>query len=305
MNLNRLKLFNMNRIISIFTLILSIFIFSCDKVKYPIVQKATVVGSNFITKTNSSVSSTKKMLLEDYTGARCPNCPDAAKTATTLLVTYPTDLIVIAVHAGNFAKPFGNYINQDFRSVAGDTWNGVSAGFGIGSYPTGLINRKDYGTGLQIAHTNWSSVLNIAKTDPLVVKLDVTTKYDSTVKSLNVDVIASFKKVYSKNVMISVVLTEDGIKGLQDDQGVEIPEYDFEHMLRGAVNGDWGESLKTTPIAVNDTVKKSFSNFSLNGLVYTPTTKPIVVNDKNISVVVFAYDAITREVLQVEKIKIR
>jgi thiol-disulfide isomerase/thioredoxin len=264
-----------------------------------------VVGSNFITKNNSSVSNIKKILLDEFTGPRCPNCPDAIPTLTTLISQYSNSIVVIAIHAGNFAKPIGNFANQDFRTDAGDAWNGAQ-GFNTPSYPSGLINRKNYsGNGLSLNYSSWPSVANIAKSDPLVVKLDVTTNYDTTLKALNTSIRATFKTSYSNNVKVLVALTEDGIKGLQDVRGVEMEDYDFEHVLRGSVNGDWGSDLKTTPIAANDSVKVSYENFSLNDLKYTVLNKPIVVNDKNISVIVFAYDALTREILQVEKVKIR
>jgi hypothetical protein len=66
-------------------------------------------------------------------------------------------------------------------------------------------------------------------------------------------------------------------------------------MLRTGINGSWGNTLKGSPIAGNDTVRTAYKDFSLDASF----------NDKHVSVVVFAYDATTREVLQVEKVKIR
>jgi hypothetical protein len=280
--------------------------FSCDKIKDPIVKKPEVVGSNFVTKNNAAVSNFKKILLEDYTGMRCPNCPDAATTASNLLAANSTDLVVISVHAGGFAKPFGNFINQDFRTDAGDTWNGTQ-GFSIPSNPNGIINRTNYASnGLIVLQTKWSSIVDLAKLDPMVVKLDVTTNYDTVVGALNVDVKATFKASCPK-LMISIVLIEDGITGLQDNRGVETEDYEFKEMLRGAVNGDWGVPLTTTTKAANDTVGYSFKNFNVKGMKYTKVTpnKNIVVNDKNVTVIVFVYKTDTREVVQAEKIKLR
>jgi hypothetical protein len=283
-----------------------VIFFSCDKIKDPIVKKPEVVGSNFVTKNNAAVSNFKKILLEDYTGMRCPNCPDAATTASNLLAANSTDLVVISVHAGGFAKPFGNFINQDFRTDAGDTWNGTQ-GFSIPSNPNGIINRTNYASnGLIVLQTKWSSIVDLAKLDPMVVKLDVTTNYDTVVGALNVDVKATFKASCPK-LMISIVLIEDGITGLQDNRGVETEDYDFKEMLRGAVNGDWGVPLTTTTKAANDTVSYSFKNFNVKGMKYTKVTpnKNIVVNDKNVTVIVFVYKTDTREVVQAEKIKLR
>jgi len=78
-------------------------------------------------------------------------------------------------------------------------------------------------------------------------------------------------------------------------------------MLGGAVNGDWGVPLTTATKAANDTVSYSFKNFNVKGMKYTKVTpnKNIVVNDKNVTVIVFVYKTDTREVVQAEKIKLR
>ncbi len=302
----------MKKIISIFTIILSVVFISCDRIKSPIVKKNTAVGTSFVTKDNFAVSNYKKTLLEDFTGMRCPNCPDGTIVAKNLLASYGNSLVVIAIHAGSLANPFGNY-TADYRTEAGDVWNGTG-GFGLISYPTGLINRTAYSPNtLKLDKTAWSSVMTIAKNDPFVIQLKVKTGYDTVVGALNTDVTAIFKTAYTPNVHISIIVTEDGIVGKQDDKGIEIDDYEFEHMLRGAINSPWGEALTTTAKAANDSVKYSVANFNLKGMAYTidkpdPTPdviKPIVVNDKNISVIVIAYNTATREVLQVEKVKIR
>lgn len=298
----------MKKIILIVSVLIASCFISCDRIKDPIIKKSVAVGSNFITKNNLTVSNSKKTLLEDYTGMKCQNCPDAAITASVLSAQYNPNLIVLAVHAGSFAKPFGVY-TADYRTNAGDAWNGNS-GFAIPSNPNGLINRKNYASnGLIVAQTNWTSVTALAQLDPFVVKLDVTTNYDTLAGALNTAVNAIFKTTYTANVSIQVVLSEDGIIGKQDVHGVEVDDYEFEHMLRGAVNGDWGTPLTTSSKAANDTVKVSFNDFNLRTLEYNATspvqTKPYTVNDKKLSVVVFAYNTATREVLQVEKVKIR
>ena len=59
----------------------------------------------------------KKILLEDYTGHKCGNCPRAAEKAEELKEIYGDQLIPIAIHAGFFASDFGGNFTTDFTSI--------------------------------------------------------------------------------------------------------------------------------------------------------------------------------------------
>lgn len=282
------------------TLILSLVFFSqCDKVKNPIVKNQEAIGSKFITKTNNTVSGFKKVLLEDYTGHQCGNCPAAALVAKNLAYQYKDTLVVIAVHAGFFTKTNNDYPTS-YTTTTGNDWDG-SSGFGVSSVgnPNGLVNRKNFpGVGLIQKETKWPTSVSLARKDLFNIKLDVTTKYDTTVRALNTDIKATFLSTYSNTIKISVVFVEDGMIGPQKDYSQnpdKVEDYEFDHMLRGAINGSWGDVLKTAPIVANDTVRTAYPNFAL----------ATSFNDKKITVVVFVYDAISREILQVEQVKIR
>ena len=293
----------MKKLILIQATILAFLFVSCDKVKDPIEKKTTTVavGSKFITKTNSTVSNSKKALVEDYTGAYCGNCPPAAVVAHSLETQYTPNVVVIAVHAGFYAIKHLPEYPGTYTTAVGDAWNDSGTGFGVGAIgnPNGMVNRKIFpGNNLVQSHTKWPTSVSLALQEPMIVKLDVTTNYDTTARALNTDVKATFKATYTNNINVCLVLTEDGIVGHQKDYTKNpdlVEDYDFERMLRADINGPWGSSLKNTPIAANDSVKVSFPNFSMNANF----------NDKNISVVVMAYDAISKEVIQVEKVKIR
>lgn len=280
--------------------------YACDKVSNPVVKKTTVSGSNFITMSNAAVSNSRKTLLEDFTGQRCPNCPDAAALIKdNLEPTYGNNLVVLSVHQGALAKPFGASWPNDYRTTAGEEWGG-SSGFGpFNEWPTGLINRKDYNNnGLKLTRTKWTSVMTLAQAEPFKLKLDLTTQYDPTVRALNISVKGTFKTAYTNKTNLVAVFAQDSIVGKQDVNGTEVEEYEFEHMLRGVINSTWGTEFTTAAVAAGDTVRWTQTGFPLpneteKGSIGLP------VNDKKVSVVVYVYDVSTREVIQVEKVKIR
>ena len=283
----------MKKIILIPFITAAIFTSSCDKVKNPIVNNGATT-----TTANAEV---RKVLLEDYTGQKCGNCPPAAVTAENIYKQNPGKVVVIAVHAGDFAKTQGTTFPTSYTTQAGNDWDGntgfaISAGAGN---PNGMVNRKDYqSNGLIQNPSKWSTTTSIALTDTYILSLSLTPTYEPTSRILNTTVKAKFKNAYASNTKITLVIMEDSIIGPQKDYSTNpdiIENFVFMHMLRGSINGSWGTTLKDTPILAKDSVTTSFNNFSIN----------TAFNDKHIYLVGFVSDATTREVLQVEKVKIR
>lgn len=95
---------------------------ACDKIDKPRENTTSLIGVNYIERDNYAVAGFNKVLLEDYTGHTCGNCPRAAEKAEELKTLYKDSLIVIAVHAGSFANPTSSYPN-DYRTNVGTDWD--------------------------------------------------------------------------------------------------------------------------------------------------------------------------------------
>jgi hypothetical protein len=74
-------------------------------------------------------------------------------------------------------------------------------------------------------------------------------------------------------------------------------------MLRGSLNGAWGDLIKSSPIAVNDTVTKVYSCYRLNPWVEGTETPKSKLH--HMSVVAFIFDPATKVIIQAEKVKIK
>lgn len=267
-------------------------LFSCDKVSNPVQNPDQFVDTT---------SYVRKVLLEDYTGHYCGNCPNAAKVAENLDKQYGGKVIVVAVHAGWFAKLYPPDYVTSYTTTAGNDWDGTS-GFGISMVgnPNGMVNRKNYNdNGLIQKETKWPTTVSLALADTYILGLEPSLNYNASTRILNTTVKAKFKSDagYPNSVKLSVILLEDSIIGDQKDYTKSpdhVSDYVFMHVLRGAINGSWGTDLKTGPIKAGDSVSVSFNNFAID-----PKFK-----EKHLTVVAFAYDANSREVLQVEKAKL-
>lgn len=276
---------------------LVILFVSCDKVKNPRENTTVLKGNNFVERNNDAVYLIKKVLLEDYTGHTCGNCPKAAAKAEELKTIYGDTLVVVAVHAGSFAEPTASY-PADYRTPAGTDWDnffGVSAA----GLPKGMINRVNYPTMSHIySYTQWGSVIpTLIRTFPKI-SIRLKTKYDTINRVLNVQNTVKFHQNFSNDIYWNVVIIEDSIIGKQKDYSVypdDVENYVFRYMLRGSLNGSWGNLLKAAPIYTNDSTVKEINGYYISS----------AFNDKRIYVVSFVYDNVTKEVIQCEKVKIR
>jgi hypothetical protein len=175
--------------------------------------------------------------------------------------------------------------------------------------PKGCVNRS------QIPYpqprTTWSVTAGNLLSNPQDVVMLVKTTLDTTQMLVNIDVKAKFLKAFTASVNICVVIAEDSIVASQKDyspppgvlviNGDQRPDYEFEHVMRGSVNGSWGDLFKAAP-AINDSAFKTYNCFQLNPWPVIPS-KP-KYNLKHTSVVVFIYDVNTKEIIQAERVKI-
>ncbi len=293
------------------------FMASCDKIDNPN-QKPPIVYNCIspltqIVKTNTATSNFRKVLLEDYTGHTCVNCPRAAESAENLITRYKDSIVVIANHVSTtFAAPKTLNYKEDFRNPASDDWDKVeNFGMSNAGLPKGMVNRqKPFAQN----HTAWASLVPGALNQLQSVKLDLVSNYDINSRYLTVKVKTTFKKAWINPVNLIVILTQDSIIGQQKDAtpppgSITDPidptirlNYQFDHIVIGSINGSWGQLTKNSP-SENDTLTIQNSCYLLNKCF--TLTKDVCVNDKKVSVVAFAYDITTKEVLQVEKLKIR
>ena len=100
-----------------------LIITSCDIVEGPYLTDETI--NPIDTTTNTYV---KKVLVEDFTGHKCPNCPDAARELDAIHDIYGEQIIGMAIHVSkSFARPYpasqAPSFQYDFRTQWGDNWD--------------------------------------------------------------------------------------------------------------------------------------------------------------------------------------
>ena len=274
--------------------LITLMLQSCDKISSPY---AVVKNSNIKDTVMSwdTVVAVRRVLLEDYTGHKCVNCPEATIAGKALEAQYGGKLIMIEVHAGYYALPGTGDYTLDLRTQAAEDWNNE---FGITNNPSGLVNRKIFGTQRILTFDVWgASISQIISTAP-DAEMIMTCTYDTSTRIVKPVVYTRFINQLQGTYKIILCVLENGIIGAQKNNNPSVgptPDwfnYTFDDVVRGSVNGSWGETL-TTSVNTSTTYLGRFS-FALN----------TAWKYKNCYILAIVYNDKTKEIVQVIKRKI-
>lgn len=174
----------------------------------------------------------RNVLIEDFTGQDCVNCPDATELIAELQEMYGHDRIVaVGIHSG----PLGVKPSKDPEGLATDLGDTYYNYWAIEMQPYGVIDRSDgtLATEWWTAKVEWD--LSHEQSSPSV---NIWVK--ATRSSIEVT-LAAFEHFKGK---LQLWIVEDGVVGFQKmHDGTTKHDYVHNHVLRGAVNGDWGEDV--------------------------------------------------------------
>ena len=233
---------NMKRITLILAVTAIIFgMMSCDKLKEPYYTEPIVKVSDTIAlEAADTLTFDGKVvvLLEDYTGVRCFNCPAAAEIASNLQTQYGEHLVVLGVHPKSaLQNPAGGF--PDFRTDDGNIWNSE---FQITGYPSGLVNR----TGV-LGQAEWTAAVNNAIGGAAPVRLIIKTEYDDASRELKLSIHSKFlQDIASDDVRLTICMMENNIIGKQVTSDGVVDNYVHRHVFRGTADGlTWGRVLSS------------------------------------------------------------
>lgn len=243
----------------------------------------------------------QNVLLEDYTGHTCPNCPAATEIADQIVNAFGEDRVfVVAIHAGPFANPRPPKYLLDLRTPAGTELDNTFQNSRIGN-PNGLINRVRNGDFFVQPKEMWStSVADLINNTPKVnISIKNKTFTEST-KTLAFTAEIDYLEAGFSDYHIVGWITEDGMVGTQTDNRKtpsDVENYVFKHVLRGSINGTWGEQLSQTDVPLGAKISKDFS-FTF------PANRNWVPDSCDLIVYVHRH-ATTKEILQVVKTEVK
>ena len=179
------------------------------------------------------VEAKRNILIEDFTGQTCSNCPDAHQIISDLQTLYGEHVIAVAIHAGHFGIAEGG--NPNFVGLMQPEGNTYATHWGVETYPAGIINRT---SGL-LKHTEWAAYARQALNQETQATITIATE----IVDGNIIIRTGLQSATDLNGKLQLWVTESNITALQQNGGTLTPNYVHHHVYRTSVNGLWGENI--------------------------------------------------------------
>ena len=180
----------------------------------------------------------RTVLLEDFTGQQCVNCPKGTEVIEQLQQAYGDGIIAVGIHGG----PLGFKGNATTLGLATDLGDEYYNHWSLEYQPVGLINR--HGT---VNYTDWMTKVIEEMKKPSTIDMSL----DALLSGNQITITVSEWSIGAYDGKLQIWVLEDSITATQtrhdpiDDDNVTINDknYVHNHVLRAAINSTSGDNI--------------------------------------------------------------
>ena len=215
---------------------------------------------------------TKKVLIEEFTGAWCGYCPDGAHRVQSIIDNNNGNAIGVSLHSSDdMAIAHTNYLETTYQNTG---------------YPSGMVDRVPFnGTTSTWNRGSWEYVAN----DQLIKisSCGLAIKSEINGASATVEVHAGFNTTLNGDYKLTVYLIEDGVTGTGYgydqrnyyntdsespfyEKGDPIEGYEHNHTLRAVLSESLGDPISPSSLVSGgdhiDTYTVDLSSYNKNNL---------------------------------------
>lgn len=235
----------------------------------------------------------KDVLIEDFTGIYCPNCPDGHLFMDRLMKTHPGRIHCMSVHYGSYSLPHGEPGYMDFRTKEGEV---LGTTYNAAFFPSGLVNRRNHEDlgGILLGRGQWGTASRYVCHETAPVNVWVKGVYEEATSTIHIDVELCYTaEVKAGSTTLSIALTQSHIAGPQSGttEGSS-GQYQHNHVLRAYITPLWGDAISENP--VGQIIKRHYD------YVLPKDFNGIPTDARFTELTAFVSDAESRDVLNVE-----
>lgn len=269
---------------------LSITLLSCN-------EKGAVINTGDLSVINDTTYTTTaptaddtKVLVEEYTGVTCVNCPKGTAMLTTLSDKYPDRVVIAGMHEGKQSEPIPDVSKYDFRlPKVLDLLNSYFSE--KPNKPMAAVNRNKFNDLYFIDWTTWTGRIEDILKQKSKINLGATILFDTSSREATIRVKVVYAQKVETKQNISLYITESKLIDAQENETTIIKDYEHNHVLRDMIT-----PISGITILPDNPIKEP-------GRVYERTFKYIINKEweyKNCKIIVFVHNDGTadKEVLQ-------
>lgn len=216
----------------------------------------------------------RKVLVQEFTGQFCPNCPLGHEALDNIAKQYGKNAVIVSIHAGDMAfddPAFG------LKTADGDIY---AKEWGIQQYPSAVVNRKS----VMSDRSQWQGAVFMAGLTAPKVKIALSAKLNNGKVDIKADLSA---EETITNALLQFMIVEDNIIALQQNGEEYIPDYIHNHVYRASPGG-----ISSIGVSFQNSITVEQNDFPLD-----PRWNP-----DNLKVIGYIYNS--EEVLQAEEVKV-
>jgi hypothetical protein len=282
---------------------------------YPGGDSLTYVQANLWPSFTPNANTLRNVLIEDFTGHQCVNCPDATANMEQLIATNPSRIYGVAIHAGSTGMTSFQEVDADFpnhlycdEGLEIGTFFGSLAGSTFIGNPAFCVNRVKAND--QFTSNAGSAIANKTNnclSSALRVNIQAGTNYFASTRGLFLHTeIDKLDQSITNDLGLVVYVIEDSLIGPQIVKIEDDPDgspsdpnvadgthnnYVHRDIMRGCIDGRaFGRTLGTADLNANG---KYYVNYSYR--------IPDELEVENMHLVIYVYDKVTKEIYQTIK----
>jgi len=193
--------------------------------------------------TSGGIKSSRVLLVEEFTGASCPNCPSGTAELNGIIDKYPDNIVAVGIHSNFLGAPatLGEVDLRTPEAQAIETFLGAWLG-----KPEAAFNRRKFNNqnGIRIGKPDtWITFVEQELKEINEAELKISNRYDSTTRELEITLTATALRTISKPIYIHALITESEISASQKNQTGVLKDYVHEHVLRKLLTPVAGDLL--------------------------------------------------------------
>lgn len=233
------------RILPLFSTIILLTLLSCEELPPEVTPCQT----------------TRVVLVEEFTGIDCVNCPIGADKLQQIDYQNPGKIVIVGIHAGFFATDHDGF---DLKCTDGENLESFLGP--VQGYPSASINRTIFEgeNQLPLSLPQWAGLINSEICKRPIAELSLSTNYSSadSMVSVTVDVQAAsyFADILDYDLGLTILITESDIVGYQKTPTGVDSFYVHKHVLRDVLSSDFrgdlivpkGQLINSRSVTISD-----------------------------------------------------